>query len=243
MNSIKAYIPNTITCLNLLSGALAVVFAFHSAETYGHLTGAQMAMIFIGVATVFDFLDGATARVLRAYSALGKELDSLSDLVSFGLAPAFLLFNALDTLAPSAPWLPYLALFIPVMGALRLARFNIDTRQSVTFIGLPIPANAIFWIGATAFLYDYYGDTIARPDGISVPAQLIVAALILLISLLMISGIRMFSLKAHNLSLRDNYKRIAIILAAIILVSIAGVPGLAWTMALYIGLCLILPAD
>ncbi len=241
MKKLIESIPNTITCCNLLSGCLACVFAFHSTQTYGSLAGYQMSMIFIAAATVFDFLDGFTARLLGAYSNLGKELDSLSDLVSFGLAPAMLLFNAIELFA-SSQWLPYLALFIPVMGALRLARFNIDDRQTTTFIGLPIPANAIFWIGAVSFLYGYYGDTAARPDGMSAPGQLILASIILFMSLLMVSRLRMFSLKAHNLSLRDNYMRIAIVAAAVLLVIFVGISGLAWTMVLYVIMCLLKPA-
>ena len=240
MKKLIESIPNTITCCNLLSGCLACVFAFHSTQTFGSLAGYQVAMIFIAAATVFDFLDGFTARLLGAFSNLGKELDSLSDLISFGLAPAMLLFNAIETLSTSV-WLPYLALFIPVMGALRLARFNVDDRQTTTFIGLPIPANAIFWVGAVSFLYGLYGNTVAYPDGMSMPAQLILAAVILFMSLMMVGKLRMFSLKAHNLSLRDNYMRIAIVIAAILLVVFIGVSGLAWTMVLYVLMCLIRP--
>lgn len=242
LNRIKSSIPNTITCLNLLSGCVACVFAFSSTVSYGALTGAQIAMICIAAATVFDFMDGATARALRAYSSLGRELDSLADLVSFGLAPALMLYNAVDALTPGSCWVAWLALMIPVMGALRLARFNIDTRQTTSFIGMPIPSNAIFWIGAVAFLYQYYGDTVAHPDGIPVQAQFILACIIVVESLLMVSNLRMFSLKAHNLSLRDNYMRFGIIIAAVLLVVFLGVPGLAWTMVLYVLLCLIRPA-
>lgn len=241
MKKLIESIPNTITCCNLLSGCLACVFAFRSTQTYGSLEGYEVAMIFIAAATVFDFLDGFTARILGAYSNLGKELDSLSDMISFGLAPALLLFNAIEQYG-QLQWLPYLALLIPVMGALRLARFNVDDRQTTTFIGLPIPANAIFWIGAVSFIYGYYGDTTAHPDGMSAPAQLIVASVILLMSLLMVSNLRMFSLKAHNLSLRDNYMRVAIVLAAILFVIFVGISGLAWTMVLYVLMCILRPA-
>ena len=93
MKSISTYIPNTVTCLNLLSGCAAVFFAFHLGTQFGPLPAMAWAWIFIGVAAVFDFCDGLTARMLHAYSPVGKELDSLSDLVSFGLAPAFLVMN------------------------------------------------------------------------------------------------------------------------------------------------------
>lgn len=244
MNPIKRNIPNSITCLNVVAGTFAILASLQSdcEESLNGLNGLEWAWLLVGVAAVADFCDGLAARALGAYSALGKELDSLCDLVSFGVAPAMITYQTIMHYGADT-WAAWLTPLIAVSGALRLARFNVSPENNNAFTGLPIPANAIFWIGATAFLYDYYGDTIARPDGMTAPAQLIVAALILLISLLMISGIRMFSLKAHNLSLRDNYKRIAIIIAAIILVAVAGIPGLAWTMALYIGLCLILPAD
>lgn len=94
--TIKAYIPNTITCLNLLSGTMACVMAFNLYHTVGGMLGYEWAFLFIGAAAVFDFLDGAMARLLHAYSDMGKELDSLSDLVSFGLAPAMLVFNYMN---------------------------------------------------------------------------------------------------------------------------------------------------
>ena len=155
---IKNSIPNTITCLNLLSGCVACILAFHYAEPMGSLYGFQWAFICIGAATVFDFADGASARMLHAYSAMGKELDSLADLVSFGLAPALLMFNAISLAFPSASGLniwAFGALLIAVLGALRLAKFNIDTRQTTSFIGLPIPSNAIFWIGFLAWAHTH----------------------------------------------------------------------------------------
>ncbi len=136
--AIFAQIPNSITCLNLISGCIAIVMAFKGC--YG------WASIAIAAAAVFDFLDGAMARLMKAYSAVGKELDSLSDLVSFGVAPAAMVYNILPE---EYSWI---AISIPVCGALRLARFNVDTRQTTSFIGLPIPANAIFWIGAVSWM-------------------------------------------------------------------------------------------
>ena len=131
--------------MNLFSGCMAVVSAFHFNETIGAMQGYEWAFLFIGLATVFDFCDGLSARLLHAYSALGKELDSLSDLVSFGVAPAALVFNLIQSQTGS--WVAFLAFLIAVFGALRLAKFNIDDRQTTSFIGLPIPANAIFWPG------------------------------------------------------------------------------------------------
>ncbi|MDE6061602.1 MAG: CDP-alcohol phosphatidyltransferase family protein, partial [Duncaniella sp.] len=129
MKSLTSFIPNTITCLNLLSGCVAVFFAFNLDIEIGSLPAMTWAFIFIGAASVFDFCDGFSARLLHAYSPLGKELDSLSDLVSFGLAPAFLVMNVMRTYG--APlWVSASALLIAVMGALRLAKFNVDTRQT-----------------------------------------------------------------------------------------------------------------
>ena len=124
MNVLK-YIPNTITCLNLISGCMAIVAALN-----GDLQGT---ILWIIAASVFDFTDGLAARILKAYSPLGKELDSLSDIVSFGVAPGMALFMLLKAavavigLSGVCAWLPYLAFVIPVFSALRLSKFNIST--------------------------------------------------------------------------------------------------------------------
>ncbi|MBD5333414.1 MAG: CDP-diacylglycerol--serine O-phosphatidyltransferase [Bacteroides sp.] len=222
MKQIRSYIPNTITLLNLLCGCIAVTLSFHSDTVFDTLTGQQWACIFIATAAVFDFCDGLSARLLGAYSPLGKELDSLSDLVSFGLAPAFLVMN-LMRLNDSPVALTLIPIFIALMGALRLAKFNIDTRQTTSFIGLPIPANAIFWIGVIGWtrVHGYPGDWVIIP-------------LVIVIALLMVSEIKMFSLKFHDLSFRSNVRRYVIIAATILFVITDGVAGLAWTIVLYI---------
>lgn len=222
MKNIKTYIPNTITCLNLLSGCAAVFFAFNLGMETGSLSPMSWAFIFIGAAAVFDFCDGLSARLLHAYSPVGKELDSLSDLVSFGLAPAFLVMNSMQAYGASV-WVSAIALFIAVMGALRLAKFNVDTRQATSFIGLPIPANAIFWIGALAWI-----------DSHAYPGDIVMALLIVAISLLMVSELRMFSLKFANLSWRGNVRRYVVLAAAVFFVITEGVSGFAWTIVLYI---------
>lgn len=222
MKSLKSYIPNTITCLNLLSGCVAVFLAFNLDMETGAIPPMSWAFIFIGAASVFDFCDGLSARLLHAYSPIGKELDSLSDLVSFGLAPAFLVMNAMQAYGASL-WVSAAALFIAVMGALRLAKFNVDTRQTTSFIGLPIPANAIFWIGALAWINSH-----------AYPGDIVMVALILGISLLMVSELKMFSLKFANLSWRDNVRRYVVLAAAVLFVITEGVSGFAWTIILYI---------
>jgi len=146
---LRQQIPNTITLLNLISGSVAVIQAL-----YGNL---QFAALLIAMAAIFDFFDGFAARLLHVKSEIGKELDSLADVISFGLAPGIFLYimlrdnpffvNSTGLLS----YLPYLAMLIPAFSALRLAKFNLDTRQTDSFLGLPTPANAIFIISLALF--------------------------------------------------------------------------------------------
>lgn len=222
MQRIKSNIPNLITCLNLVSGCVATIMAFHFEESIYGLTGREWVYVCIGLSALFDFLDGFAARMLHAYSDMGKELDSLSDLVSFGLAPGMLMLNTILGHTPCG-WAASIALLIPVCGALRLAKFNVDDSQSTTFKGLPIPANALFWIGLS--------DWIARHGYMN---YWILFAIIALISLSMVSNMPMFSLKFKNFSFIDNIKRWAILLAAVAFITFYGIEGLAWTIILYL---------
>lgn len=230
---INRHIPNTITCLNLLSGAIACVMAFNYNTLIGDFFGYEWAFICIGAATLFDFMDGAVARMLHAYSPMGKELDSLADLISFGLAPAMLMFNtiALSNGSTMSPW-AFIALFIVVMGGLRLAHFNVDTRQTTSFIGLPIPSCAIFWIGFIGWMT--HPDHILENVVIAYPGNWVTAAIIVAMSLMMVSPLPMFSLKVKNLRLKDNLLRYLIMAAAVAFLIIGGLAGLAWTILLYI---------
>ena len=196
------------------------------------MQGYQVAFVLIALAAVFDFFDGFTARLLHAVSPLGKELDSLSDAVSFGLAPGMVLYNMLVQYEPESG-VAYIAMLIPVFGALRLAKFNVSTDQSTTFTGLPIPANAIFWIGFTNFYTEHHAD---------VPV-LVVAVLVVAFSLLMVCNLRMFSLKLHSLSVKENYKQYLLVLAFVICVGFCGVTGLAWAMLFYIVLSAVTKQD
>ena len=196
------------------------------------MQGYQVAFVLIALAAVFDFFDGFTARLLHAVSPLGKELDSLSDAVSFGLAPGMVLYNMLVQYEPESG-VAYIAMLIPVFGALRLAKFNVSTDQSTTFTGLPIPANAIFWIGFTNFYAGHHAD---------VPV-LVVAGLVVALSLLMVCNLRMFSLKLHSLSVKENYKQYLLVLAFVICVGFCGVTGLAWAMLFYIVLSAVTKQD
>ena len=141
--SIKKHIPNTITCCNLISGCIATSFAFGGSP--------KLALLWIIIGAMFDFFDGMSARLLHVSSPIGKELDSLADDVTFGVAPATIVFSQLYVMEyPSfleslRPVLPYAAFIIAAFSALRLAKFNLDERQSTSFIGVPTPANALFW--------------------------------------------------------------------------------------------------
>lgn len=207
--------------MNLMSGCVAIFMAFHLHDDFGPLQGAQWSMIAIAAAAVFDFFDGAMARVLHAYSDLGKDLDSLSDMVSFGVAPAMLILNTMAD-AGSPLWACLFTLMIPVCGALRLAKFNNDTTQSVNFRGLPIPANAIFWIGAYGWTQTYY-----------YPGWAVMALLIVAVSLAMTANFKMFSLKFKSLDFAENFPRYVILVAAIFFVIVYGLSGLMWTIVLY----------
>lgn len=228
MNVIVKNIPNTITCLNLLSGCFACIFAFQGEYDWVALC--------IGLSALFDFLDGMAARLLHAYSPLGKELDSLADLISFGLAPGLMVMHLMaynstfhGMASEYQSWWALSALLIPVFSALRLAKFNIDTRQTTSFIGLPVPANALFWIGIC--------QAVLRME--SPVCGYAIVALVIIFSLLLVSEIPMFSLKFKNLKWKENYLRYLIIaVAAICLISL-GLAGLAATIGLYIVLSLL----
>lgn len=216
----KKHVPNTLTCCNLICGCIATHFALQAQL--------DMALFFIIAGAVFDFFDGFAARLLHVSSPLGKELDSLADLVSFGVAPAMLVFNMIAVANdPLSPW-AFSALLIPAFGALRLARFNIDTRQTTSFIGLPIPSEAIFWIGFTAWCIEG-----------GMPVNWLTALIVLAMSLLMVSNIGMFSLKFKNFHLAENINRYVILAAAVALVLWLGIPGLMWTILLYLVLSMI----
>lgn len=222
VKQIKNSIPNSITCINLIAGVSAIILASKGNDLWNGLPAYQWSYIFVAIGALADFFDGFMARMLNAYSNLGKELDSLCDLVTFGVAPSIILFNAiLDN--NGQEWVAWISIFIPVCGALRLAKFNIDDRQTISFIGLPIPANAIFWIGFTAM---YYG-----LGGIS--AWIVVPA-ILLMGDLMLSSIKMYSLKFSDWSFKNNVMRYSLIIAAIMFVITSGLSGLMWLIIYYV---------
>ena len=215
-------IPNTITCLNLLAGCVAIIFAFKATQTVGNLQGWQWTCVCIGAAALFDFCDGAAARLLKAYSKIGAELDSLADLVSFGVAPAMMIFNLMSHHG-QYPWLAYSALAVPVFGALRLARFNVMDVGSTTFRGLPIPSGAIFLMGLAGWI-DRYG----------YPGSAVVALACVITGLAMVGRFEMFSLKFKNFSIHENLRRYVLLAAALMFIVMYGLAGLAWTILFYV---------
>lgn len=224
-----AWIPNGVTSLSLICGLVAIIVSSDlSAEGFAGFTRLELCWLLVGAAAVFDFLDGLAARVLHATSATGKELDSLCDLVSFGVTPAVLLYHTAGVYCQEwGAWVSWLSVMIAVCGALRLAKFNVDTRQTSSFIGLPIPANAIFWIGFMSML----------SRGVAMP-EYVAAAVIVVMSLLMVSELPMFSFKFKGGVKADmlNICRGLLIISAIILVVFSGVTGLMWTIIVYVAL-------
>lgn len=228
--TIRKHIPNSITCMSLVSGCIATVMAFE-----GNLFAA---LLWIMIAAVFDFMDGFAARLLKAYSPMGKELDSLSDQVSFGVAPGMVLFRLLTEAAPALPlgelngYVPYLAFVIPAFSGLRLAKFNIDERQTTSFIGLPVPAHALFW-GSMAY---------ATQPLVEGHATLLTATLLPLAcftSWLLVSEVPMFSLKVKSWGWKGNELRYILVACAIAFVALWGSLGIAGTILLYVILSLL----
>ncbi len=227
--NIKKHIPNMLTVGNLLSGALAIVFTLHTGRP-------EVAMWLIVLAAVFDFFDGMVARLLGVSSPIGKDLDSLADVVSFGLAPAVLVFHALDGLE-AGNYLAYGVFIIPAFAALRLAKFNNDTRQTTSFRGLPVPSNALFWLGATSAI-----PSLGELAGTSATG-IIYLALSLVLSLLMVGELPMFSFKLSKAPLSEKWPQLALIIIAV-----ASVIGLGWmgcsvTIIAYLLLSLVAASD
>ncbi len=210
MIHLKQHIPNTLTCCNLLSGAYAVHVAFGAT---GHPRAYTVALAAIIVGAAFDFLDGMVARLLGVSSPIGKELDSLADVVTFGLAPSAMLFSLLSGmpcpqwLAPLATGLPYVAFLMAAFSALRLAKFNVDPRQSYGFIGLPTPANALFWGSLVVGGHDAL---LTLPGGI---VCLIVVELVFCV--LLVAEVPMFALKFKSLGWKGNEVRYVFLLGCL----------------------------
>jgi CDP-diacylglycerol--serine O-phosphatidyltransferase len=220
----RRHIPNTITCCNLLSGCVAATYAFEGVYT--------IAFVCIILGAVFDFFDGLTARALKVSSPIGKELDSLADVVTFGLAPASMVFSWLRECADAhlhmlpAFVVPFLAFLLVAFSALRLAKFNVDERQTSSFIGLPTPANALFW---GALVLGSHDKIVSSPFG-----WMLVVALVLLFSWLLVSEIPMFSLKFKSLAWAPNRIAYIFLLVSLVLLIFLGLNGLSAVIGWYI---------
>lgn len=230
----KKHIPNTITCLNLISGCIATYWAFQGDY--------QMALLFIVIGAVFDFFDGMSARLLHVSSPIGKELDSLADDITFGFAPSAIVFSYLSSLTAirnatlcsaenSQLPIAYLAFIMAAFSALRLAKFNLDERQALGFIGLPTPANALFW-GALIVGCGEWLTTLPY-------VVYYILAGILISSYLLVSEIPMFALKFKTWGWKGNEVKYIFLLTCIPLLLLLGVSGLAAIIAWYVILSVI----
>lgn len=233
---IRQHIPNTITVLNLLSGLISLTLTFEGNYVY--------ASLFIIIAAVFDFLDGNAARLLNAYSEMGKQLDSLADVVSFGVAPGIMIFQMISAQCNGSCNMfermhitPYFAMLIPVCSALRLAKFNIDLRQEVNFIGLPTPANAIFFASIPLVLFVQPGlFSLLHMDFLVTffSNTRILTILAVFFSYLLISDFRIFSMKFKNLAWEGNQLRYILLILALILFILFALSAIPIIIMLYI---------
>ena len=216
----KKHIPNTITCLNLISGCIA---------TYWALCGIyDTALLFIIIGAVFDFFDGMSARLLGVSSPIGKELDSLADDITFGFAPSAIVFDFLRQNANQLAWhyMAYLAFVMAAFSALRLAKFNLDERQALGFIGLPTPANALFW-----------GSLIAGSEDLLASSPYFIYGVLLMSFVscyLLIAEIPMFALKFKHWGWKGNEIKYVFVLSCIPLLLLLGVSGFAAIIAWYV---------
>lgn len=223
-NIVTKHIPNTLTSCNLISGCIAIVFALSANYT--------MALTFIVAGAVFDFFDGMSARLLGVSSPIGKELDSLADVVTFGVAPSSMIYTLLLTLSKSG-WnetlafaVPYVAFVMAAFSALRLAKFNLDERQTTSFIGLPTPANALFW-----------GALIVGNENVFDENSYYIYLLIILVfvsSWLLVAEIPMFALKFKHWGWRDNKVKYVFLISCLPILLIFGISGISVIIAWYI---------
>ena len=230
MNFIKRNIPNLITLGNLFCGLLSIVFAF---EGNLFLSGA-----FIFYGAILDFFDGFTARLLKVNSLIGKQLDSMADMVTFGVAPGILIYHLIGLTNQNQfelyeiSIIPFIGFLIPIFSAVRLSKFNIDTKQTRSFIGLPTPAAAIF-IASLPIITKNYGTNFS--------SELLIGTTIIL-SLLLVAEIPLFSLKYQNgeeIKSKLNIIRIIFLISCVILLFILKFAAIPFIVILYIFLSII----
>jgi CDP-diacylglycerol--serine O-phosphatidyltransferase len=226
----KNHIPNAVTCLNLFSGCLAITQIFA-----GHL---ETAAYLVGLAAAFDFADGLLARALHASSPIGKDLDSLADMVSFGVVPGAILFDLLTQASADIPaWLPYAGFIVTVFSALRLAKFNNDTRQTTSFIGLPTPACTLVVASLPLILAH---DSFHITSFILNPWVLL--GLTVLLSGLLVAEIPLFALKFKNLRWQDNSTQFIFLLLTVALLIGLQATAIPLVVLLYVLMSVIRPA-
>ncbi len=216
--SIVKHIPNTITSMNLLSGIMGVICTM--------LGLMAPAFLFMLAAAVFDFCDGLAARLLKAYSPIGKELDSLSDMVSFGVLPGLMLHQTMWRCGMEA-WPSYITLFMPVMAALRLAKFNVDERQTTDFLGVATPTTALL----SGALCTYVA---ARPESFLAAwagTSWFLPALAVVLGLLMVSEIPMFGMKVAKGHKLLDAKRLTFLILSVAAIVVTFAAGLHWSLA------------
>lgn len=213
--SLKQHIPNTITCCNLLSGCLSILFSFTERPV--------LASVMIFAAGLFDFLDGFSARLLKAHSPIGGDLDSLSDVVSFGVAPGFIMYQLLQ----GSP-LAYGALLLPVFAAVRLAKFNVDDRQTTSFIGLPTPPMAIFMASLPLAFWQLglLGQPVLHPY--------LGLGIVLLFSFMMVCNRPFFSFKMKKASWKGNEVKWIFLILAVVGFAVFRFVALPFILLLYV---------
>ena len=213
------YIPNFITLGNLLTGCFGIL-----AASRGNL---ELAAYCIWIAALLDFADGLVARALKAYSSIGGDLDSLADVVSFGVLPSFIMFGLLENaFEVSEPWLAYIAFAIAAFSALRLAIFNVDTRQTDKFIGLPTPASALLVSALPLGTLAWFQAVVASPPFLIV--------LTLLDAYLLVAGIELLAFKFKNYSWADNKLKYGFIIISLLLFAILRSVAIPMVLVLYI---------
>ena len=225
--SLKQHIPNALTCCNLLSGCAAILFLTENMPC--------KAAIMVFVAGLFDFLDGFVARLLHAKSSIGADLDSLSDMISFGVAPGFILCYLMDRAADlpklmlfDIDVLPCLAFMLPVFAAIRLARFNNDDTQSATFRGLPVPGMALFMASLPLALSQVGHLT----DGVL--GYWACLGIALVFSFMMVSRLKFFSFKMKSAKWKGNEVRWIFLVVAVVAFVIFRWLALPFVMMLYV---------
>ena len=216
--SVLRHIPNALTCANLICGCLGIISLF---------TNKIESAYFIWAACVFDFFDGFAARLLKVTSPIGKELDSLADVVSFGVLPALAMYTWIGN--TTGQYLPLVAILIAVFSALRLAKFNIDETQSDSFIGMPTPANALF-ISALPFLPD------ALHSWVFLPASLLTITVIF--SLLLVAPIKLLALKFKHFGWQGNQLRFTFLIMSLLLLFLFRAGAIPFIILFYVGVSL-----